>query len=170
MVWSMLNLDQLRVAVAAAKRQFALLGKKHPDLQAKLWNGQPASVLVISLPGGQTGIESSPTDILSKFPAMVVDDSTKTGALSLLSRLKILERQATPGPEAERLRKQLDQLASQLKYDGKCQVEIRFNRLNYDLIWKLQVDDLVDRNLTPQTKASIRIVLGTLAQFERTLP
>jgi hypothetical protein len=27
---------------------------------------------------------------------------------------------------------------------------------------------LVDRDLTPQTKASICIVLGTLAQFERT--
>jgi hypothetical protein len=64
----------------------------------------------------------------------------------------------------------LDQLAPQLKYYGECQVEIRFNRLNYELIWKLQVDDLVCRNLTPQTKASIRIVLGTLAQFERTLP
>jgi hypothetical protein len=36
------------------------------------------------------------------------------------------------------------------------------------LVWKLQADELVDRNLTPQTKASIRIVLGTLAHFERT--
>ena len=40
--------------------------------------------------------------------------------------------------------------------------------LKFDLVWKLQVDDLVDRDLTPQTKASICIVLGTLAQFERT--
>ena len=31
-----------------------------------------------------------------------------------------------------------------------------------------QLQVAVDRNLTPQTKASIRIVLGTLAQFERT--
>jgi hypothetical protein len=44
-------------------------------------------------------------------------------------------------------------------------VEIRFNDLTYDLVWKLQKDDLVDRDLTPQTKASICIVLGTLAQF-----
>jgi hypothetical protein len=62
----------------------------------------------------------------------------------------------------------LDELAPQLKYDEKCQVEIRFNRLNYALIWKLQADDLVDRKLTLQTKASIRIVLGTLAQFAGT--
>ena len=30
---------------------------------------------------------------------------------------------------------------------------------------QLQADELVDRELTPQTPASIRIVLGTLAAF-----
>ena len=149
----MLNLDQLQVAVAAAKRQFDLIRKKYPDLKA---------YLVLSLPGGQTGIDSSPTQILGEFPAMVVDDSTKTGALNILSQ----QSETNTGTEMERrMKEQLDQLASQLKYDAKCQVEIRFNDLKYDLVWKLQVDDLIDRNLTPQTKASIRIVLGTLAQF-----
>jgi hypothetical protein len=164
----MLNLDQLQVAVAAAKRQFDLLGKKYPELKAKLPHGKPISILVLSLPGGQTGIDSSPADILREFPAMVVDDSTKTRALNLLSRLETSESEAATGPERERLRQQLDQLAPQLKYDEKCQIEIRFNDLKFDLVWKLQVDDLVDRNLTPQTKASIRIVLGTLSQFAKT--
>ena len=120
----MLNFDQLQVAVAAAKRQFDLIRKKYPDLKA---------YLVMSLPSGQTAIESSPAQILSEFPAMVIDDGTP-----------------------------------QRKYDEKCQVEIRFNDLNYNLVWKLQVDDLIDRNLTPQTKASIQIVLGTLAHFAGT--
>jgi hypothetical protein len=164
----MLNLDQLQIAVAGAKRRFDQIRNKYPDLKARLLNGQPASALVLSLPGGQTGIDSSPVDILSKFPAMVVDDSTKASALNLLSRVKILEAQAATGPETERLKKQLDQLAPQLKYDEQCRVEIRFNDLKYDLVWKLQADDLIDRNLTPQTKASIRIVLGTLAQFAGT--
>jgi len=127
MISSMLNFDQLQVAVAAAKRQFDLIRKKYPDLKAHL---------VMSLPGGQTGIDSSPPQILSEFPAMVamaVEDGTH-----------------------------------QCKYDGNTQVEIRFNDLKYDLIWKLQADNLVDRNLTPQTKASIQIVLGTLAQFAGT--
>ena len=120
----MLNFDQLQVAVAAAKRQFELIRKKYPNLKA---------YLVMSLPSGQTGIDSSPTQILSEFPAMVIEDGS-------------------PGP----------------KYDEKTQVEIRFNDLKFDLVWKLQVDDLIDRNLTPQTKASIQIVLGTLAQFAGT--
>ena len=162
----MLNLDQLQVVVAAAKRQFDLIQKKYPDLKARLLNGEPASVLVMSLPGGQIGIDSSPMEILGKFPAMIVDDCTKTSTLNLLAHQSV----TTKGPETERLKKQLDQLAPQLKYDEKCQVEIRFNDLKYDLVWKLQVDDLIDRNLTPQTKASIRIALGTLAQFGRTRP
>jgi hypothetical protein len=163
----MLNFDQLQVAVAAAKRRFGLLQKRHPDLKAKLWNGEPVSYLVLSLPGGQTGIDSSPTQILREFQVVVVDDDAKASALNLLSRLKILDWKGITGPETERLKEQLDRLAPQLKYDEQCQVEIRFNDLTYDLVWKLQVDDLVDRELTPQTKASIRIVLGTLSHFER---
>jgi hypothetical protein len=44
-------------------------------------------------------------------------------------------------------------------------VELRFDHLDYALIARLQADELVDRELTPQTRASIRIVLGTLAAF-----
>ena len=152
----MLSHDQLQVAVAAGKRQFDRIRQKYPDLKA---------YLVLSLPGGQTEIDSSPKQILSKFPAMVVDDSAKTNALDIISRLKTLEWQAKVGPETEQLINQLDQITTRLKYDEKCQVEIRFKDLNYDLIWKLQMDDLVDRNLTPQSKASIRIVLGMLSRF-----
>src|SRR5664279_2044177 len=98
----MLNFDQLQVAVAAAKRQFDLLGKKYPYLAAKFPHGKPVAVLVVSLLGGKAGINSSPAQILGEFPAMVVDDSIKTSALSLLSRLKILESEATTGPETQR--------------------------------------------------------------------
>ena len=76
-----------------------------------------------------------------------------------------LEPEAANDDETERLREQLYQLVSKLKYHGQCQVELRFNRLDYDLIWKLQVDELVDRDLSPQNKASIRIVLGRLARL-----
>ena len=151
----MLNLDQLQFAVAAAKRRFDLIRKKHPRLKA---------YLVISSPSGQTEIDSSPTEILDKFPAMISDDANKAQALKFLEPLKL---EIATGTEAAQLKKELAQLSPKLKYDEKCQVEIRFGDLKYDLVWKLQVDDLVDRNLTSKSKASIRIVLGTLAQFER---
>ena len=60
-----------------------------------------------------------------------------------------------------------EELARELKYDASVRVEIRFDHLDYALIARLQSDDLVDRELTPQTRASIRIVLGTLAAFAR---
>lgn len=61
----------------------------------------------------------------------------------------------------------MDQLAPEFRYIEPCQVELRFHELKFDLIWKLQVDDCVDRDLTPQTRASIRIVLGTLASLSK---
>jgi hypothetical protein len=155
----MLNFDQLQGAVAAAQRRFDLIRRKYPGLKA---------CLVLSLPGGQTGIDSSPAQILSDLPAMVVDDDAKVRALDFQAQIEKLELQAATDLETERLKQQLDRLSSQLKYDEKCQVEIRFKDLKFDLVWKLQVDDLVARDLTPQTRASIQIVLGTLAQFERT--
>ncbi len=243
----MLNLVQLQFAVAAAKKRFALIRKKYPELKA---------YLVLSMPGEQTSIDSSPTQILDECPALIIPGRAKNRALDLLEQVSQLEtslknrsspesddglkkkvRQAsrledeirsqygnqlkalasrlneavyetrerlkgwnekerahagiTPAlmeklaemeqaqnelkayeaqkrAELSALQDELQQLAATLQYDEKCQVEIRFSELKYDLVWKLQTDDLVDRNLTPQTKASIRIVLGTLAQFERT--
>jgi len=149
----MISSAQLKAAVAAAKGQFGLLRKKYPII-----NGY----LVLSLPSGQTGLDSSPAQILKEFPAVVVDDAAKTSALNLQSSLT---DENTSSEVERRSKEKLDQVATLLNFDEKCQVEIRFNDLNYDLIWKLQLDELVDRNLTPQTKASIRIVLGTLAHF-----
>jgi len=241
----MLNLEQLKAAVAATNQRLDLIRNKYPELKA---------YLVLSLPGGQTEIGSSPAQILKEFPAMVVDDGNKLNALGVLEHITKMEHSlknlSSPESDAElkakaklsarlddefrarfgaklkaiaaqlnqpvyeakeylkkmpdkelaevadktliekmeeielaakafkdlenqkkeqlvALKKQLDQIASRFKFDEKCQVEIRFHDLNYDLVWKLQVDDLVDRNLTPQTKASIRIVLGTLGQFKK---
>lgn len=149
----MISSAQLKAAVTAAKGQFGLLRKKYPII---------SGYLVLSLPSGQTGLDSSPAQILKEFPAVVVDDAAKTSALNLQSSLT---DENTSSEVERRSKEKLDQVATLLNFDEKCQVEIRFNDLNYDLIWKLQLDELVDRNLTPQTKASIRIVLGTLAHF-----
>ena len=173
MLASMLNLDQLQSAVAAAKRRFDLLREKHPDLNGPVDPMQkkrlkPIARLVLSSPLGQADIDSPPKQILAKFPAMIADAVAKTSALRVLSRLKDLEEETDAGPETARLKEQLQQLAAQFQYDDQCQVELRFDDLNYELIGKLQADDLVDRQLTPQTKASIRIVLGSLSQLQTT--
>ncbi|MEX1116713.1 MAG: hypothetical protein WEB53_15815 [Akkermansiaceae bacterium] len=147
--------EQFQAALAAAKRRFALLREKYPSRKG---------YLVLSLLGEQTGIGSSPKEILKDFPSLIVADAAK---LLLVDFLK--NEKPKDGSEAEkkRLKEQYEQLASELRYNGIGQVEIRFDQLDYELIWQLQADELVDRALTPQTRASIRIVLGTLADFER---
>jgi hypothetical protein len=162
-----LRYEQVQVAVAAAKRRYDRLRQKYPDLDQKEYPAWKA-YLVLSSPAGQVSVDASPREMLLKFPAVVlIDASIKTKALALVRRLKALEEDSEAGPEIKQLMKQWDQVAPQLRYDENCRVEIRFHNLNYETIEKLQVNELVDRTLTPQTKASIRIVLGSLAHFER---
>lgn len=91
-----------------------------------------------------------------------MESAAKTQTLELIKKLKPKE---STMPEQIRLKDKLKELAEDLEFDGSVRVELRFHVLDYDLIWKLQSDDLVDRELTPQTRASIRIVLGTLFHF-----
>ncbi len=51
----------------------------------------------------------------------------------------------------KRLKDQFANLADELGYDGNCQVEVRFDAFEYELLWQLQSDELVDRALMPQT-------------------
>jgi len=46
-------------------------------------------------------------------------------------------------------------------------IEIRFERPIVDLIFKLKKDPLVSQVHTPQSQASIRIVLGTLEELHQ---
>ena len=83
---------------------------------------------------------------------LIVDDEVKARVLTLRTQTKL--------PDEE-----MEQLAGQFYYSEQGQVEMRFNHLDFDLIGKLQVDELVDRQRTPRSKASILIVLGTLGRF-----
>ncbi len=148
-----LNHEKFQVAVAGAIRHFSLIREKYPDLKASL---------VLSWLGEQTKIDSSTKEILSEFPALVVDDNAKARMLSFLKKT-IPEKPSEA--QKKQWRERLQELAEDLKFDGNVQVDLLFHNLNYELIWKLQADDLVDRDLTPQTKASIRIVLGTIHSF-----
>lgn len=151
-----LNPAQLQNAVAAANRQFSLIRKKYPGLKA---------YLVFSLPGEQVKIGSSPQDILEEFPSMVADTAAKSRMLHFLK--EPLPEKPTDAQQKQ-WEKRFHELSEDLEYDGNVRVEIRFHNLNYELIWKLQSDDLVNRELTPQTKASIRIVMGRIAGFHGT--
>ena len=148
-----LTSDQLKVAAGAACEHHALIRKKYPKLDA---------YVVFSIPGAQTSIYSSAREILKELPAMIVDGVAKT-------EFKAFFKQPEPKDPTEKQKKEIkeefDRLSSRLCYQSTAFVELRFGNLDYDLIDQLRSDELVNRELTPQTKASIRMVLGTVASF-----
>jgi hypothetical protein len=148
-----LDHDRFHAAVAAAKECFALVRKKYPSLKG---------YLVLAIPGKQTGIGSGAREINDYLPALLVDGAAKDAFQELL-------KEPPPKDAGDRVKKAWDEqyreLAAELHYDGGVRIELRFDNLDYELIGQLQTDELVDRELTPQTRASIRIVLGTLAAF-----
>jgi hypothetical protein len=148
-----LDHEQFQAAVKAARDRFAMLKAKHPTLKG---------YLVLAIPGKQTGIGSSAKEILGDLPTLVVDDAARAAFQQHLNS-------PPPKDAGEKAKKEwegrYEELAAELKYNGGVAIELRFDHLDYTLIARLQCDELVDRELTPQTKASIRIVLGTLAAF-----
>lgn len=148
-----LTLTQFQQAIAAALLQFSQLRKKHPTLKA---------YLVLSSRSGQTKFDSELADAIREFPVLLLDGAAKTKALELIKKLKPKESNT---PEQIQLKDEFKELTKSLDFNGSVQVELRFNQLDYDLIPALQTDVLVDRDLTPQTRASIRIALGTINHF-----
>jgi hypothetical protein len=148
-----LDHDRFQAAVKAARDRFAMLKAKHPALKG---------YLVLAIPGKQTGIGSSAREILGDLPALIVEDAARAAFQQHL-------KSPPPKDAGDKVKKEWDgrsdDLAAELHYDGGVRVELRFDHLDYALIARLQADELVDRELTPQTRASIRIVLGTLAAF-----
>ena len=145
--------DQLKAAVDATAAHFSLIRKKYPKLDA---------YAVLSIPGAQTGIRSSPGEIIKELPSVVVDSDEKTKFKSLFKKLQ--DKDITE-EEKKKCTKECELLSKKFLYQSTAFIELRFGHLDYDLIDQLRTDDLVNRELTPQTKASIRIVLGTVACF-----
>jgi hypothetical protein len=130
-----------------------MLKAKHPTLKG---------YLVLAIPGKQTGIGSGAKEILGDLPTLIVDDAAKA---AFQQHLKSPPAKDAGEKAKKEWHEQLEELVAELDYDGGVRVELRFENLDYALIARLQSDELLDRELTPQTRASIRIVLGTLAAF-----
>lgn len=149
--------QQLSSAIAHAENRFARLRQKYPRMKA---------YLVISLQGAQAGELSHPDLILRQFPELISGGS-KTAELHRHLKIPIPEREEYTA-RAERL-KLFQSYAEVCTYRAAAQFELRFHHLDYDLISELQKEELINQTLTPQTKASIRIVLGSIKEFVQEL-
>lgn len=122
---------------------------------------------MLVLNGEQTNLDTEIVDALYEASCLLKETSLKWKVMQLLKQLLPKDAQTK---EQILLRKKIKQMLQTFEFNGEVQVEIRFHRLNYDLIWQLQADELVDRKLTPQTRASIRIVLGKISDFAEAKP
>lgn len=148
----------LETAVAASKNIFVQLQSGYPDMKA---------YLVLAHHGRQTELITNPIAILEDCESMIVSDDIKREALRLLSEKRRLESAAASERAIQPVIKVLAAKGRELRFLPEVQIELRFHVLKYALIWALQNNPLIDRELTSQTKASIRIVLGTLGHLGR---
>ena len=152
-----MNATQLKSAVDKSNELFTKLKMKYPSL-----NGY----LVFSSPYGQCELTTNAADILKSFPLMIVDSKQKVKGLQLWQKINDIEaenKKNVGNPKSsEKFRLQLDDIVKNMEVKEDTFVEIRFKGTDYDMIFALQKDELISQEHTPQTKASIRIVLGVL--------
>ncbi len=147
-----IDIPRFRAALALSQIRFALLKERYPRLRG--W-------LVLSNSTGQTDIGGDWLVMLGTFPGLFHDTPAKSSALALLNTAG----DSSGAEQKKELEGRIEALLPHMQVDGTCRVEIRFNDLDYDLIWKLQADELVDQQLTQRSRASIRIVLGTISDL-----
>ncbi len=113
--------------------------------------------MVLSMPPSQASINSDFVTMLTELPDLFHENPSKIEAVALCSD--------ETSKQDRHIREYLDNIALDLTVEGTCRIETRFNHLDYGLIERLKEDDLVDQELTPRTRASIRIVLGTISSL-----
>lgn len=100
---------------------------------------------------------------------MIIDSRQKEESRDLLQILASLETDKEKGGaikmKIEKARREFLQRVDMLELEENTFVEIRFRNTELDLIYELQRDECVSQTYTPQTKASIRIVLGTIGEL-----
>jgi hypothetical protein len=133
--------------------------------------------LVLSSIYGQCELTDNPLTILIDFPTMISESEYKDKVSKLLETMQDLETQlkhASPGKIKKEIQEKIKKAPlnlnanlNKIEFKGDTFIEIRFEKPILDLIFKLKKDPLVSQVHTPQSQASIRIVLGTLEELHQ---
>lgn len=169
-----MKIEELKIVIEVAKKMNKMILDKYPKL-----SGYP----VFSYLAGQCDLTTNIKEILKKFPNMVHDSEEKDKAIkisNIVSELEAKIKQAdeiknatirsnkinslTSNLQAQML--ELNQLTNRLDMRGDIFIELRFEKPILEEIFRLQSDPIVSQRYTPQTMASIRIVLGTVGELK----
>jgi hypothetical protein len=162
-----MRIDELDCVAAKAKEAFNNIKEKYPKLA-----GYP----VYSSPHGQCNLTTDMFEILKAFPAMIADSGQKERAVTLVQSIVSMEKEKkenitakeTVADKIKQIKSDLTRMFDELELRDDTFVEIHFDekKVNLPLIFELQKDELVSCEHTPQSKASVRIVIGTLRDFK----
>lgn len=146
--------DQLYIAVEHANSLFKILGGKYHKLKAHL---------VLSSPFGQCDLTDDLVKILKSFPEMIVDSDNKKYCLKLLDKEK---KYKNDNVKLSEVKKELSSFSDSLTINKDVFIEMRFaSSTELDLIFTLKEDSLVSSQYTSSSRASIRVVLGTVEEI-----
>jgi len=164
--------EDLITAIDKAKNAFKTMMDNDPGLK------ELKGYLVLSSPHGQFQITDDPLEtlrILKEFPTMISESKFKDKGIELIETTQGLEvelKNAARGNTKAEIQKKIENAShllnanlQKIEFKEDTFIEIRFKRPILDLIFKMQKDPLVSQVHTPQSQASIRIVLGTLVEL-----
>ena len=173
---ALMNVEQLRLVVDEAGTITEEIGNNYPKLTC---------YPVFSYLAGQCDLTSDVRGILRKFPDMLHDSEEKSNAAIIIRKIAELEAKLKQANEIrnttlrnnkidsltndlQALMPELNQLTDCFDIRADIFIELRFEKPILEEIFKLQSDPMVSQHYTPQTKASVRIVLGTITDIYST--
>ena len=160
--------EDLISAIEKAKNLFNKISSEYAAMEG---------YLVLSSMYGQCKLTDDPLEILINFPAMISESEYKDKVSKLRETVQDLETQlkyASPGKMKKEIQEKIKKASlnlnanlNKIEFKGDTFIEIRFEKPILDLIFELKRDPLVSQVHTPQSQASIRIVLGTLEELHQ---
>jgi len=158
-----MNKEGLKSSVEKSNAIFNKIKEKYNDL---------SGYLVFSSSRGQCDLTDDFVQILKEFPEMIADSAQKKKALEIVNKISLLEKtdiqkKSDRAKTMQKAKSDLSQIIDRLEIKDDTFVEIRFKGTDLNLIFELQKDELVSQKYTPQTTASIRIVLCILRDINQ---
>ena len=133
--------------------------------------------LVLSSIYGQCRLTDDPLTILMNFQTMIFESEYKGKGIEMLRTMQDIEsksRYASRGKMKKEFREKIKKTTlnlnanlNKIEFKEDTFIEIRFELPILNVIFKLKKDPLVSQVHTPQSQASIRIVLGTLEELHQ---
>lgn len=157
-----MRISELNTPFANAQAILRRLKSKYSNLDAQL---------VITSGYGQSDLTTDGLILFDRAASMFANSIERKELLILFDVHKDLLRRNSDLKSVfiktlvSQIHNRIDALLAVSEIVETSQIELRFGQLDYELIAQLKKDPLIDQELTPQTRASIKVCIGTLQRL-----